>query len=83
MVGTHEKSYRTFVGDAIYVSAPELIDPRVNNPFHFVVFSKLLVQLTSSLHCFHFLRIYAVKWLKYFAKVESSIGIPLLPVIAE
>ena len=29
-VGTHEKSYRTFVGDAIYVSFPGLIDPRVN-----------------------------------------------------
>ena len=28
-VGTHEKSYRTFVGNAIYVSVPGLIDPRV------------------------------------------------------
>ena len=27
--GTHEKSYRTFVGNAIYVSVPGLIDPRV------------------------------------------------------
>ena len=27
-VGTHEKSYRTFVGNAIYVSVPGLIDPR-------------------------------------------------------
>ena len=29
-VGTHEKPYRTFVGNAIYVSVPGLIDPRVN-----------------------------------------------------
>ena len=28
-VGTHEKSYRTFVGNAIYVSVPGFIDPRV------------------------------------------------------
>ena len=34
-VGTHEKSYRTFVGNAIYVSVPGLIDPRVTDPeFH-------------------------------------------------
>ena len=28
-VGTHEKPYRTFVGNAIYVSVSGLIDPRV------------------------------------------------------
>ena len=28
-VGTHEKPYRTFVCNAIYVSVPGLIDPRV------------------------------------------------------
>ena len=28
-VGTHEKSYRNFVGNPIYVSVPGLIDPRV------------------------------------------------------
>ena len=30
-VGTHEKSYRTFVGTAVYVSVPGLIDPRVKS----------------------------------------------------
>ena len=29
MVGTHVKTYRTFVGNASYVSVPGLIDPRV------------------------------------------------------
>ena len=33
-VGTHEKSYRTFVGDATYVSVPGLIDPRVIKGTH-------------------------------------------------
>ena len=28
-VGTHEKSYRTFVGNAIYVLVPGLINPGV------------------------------------------------------
>ena len=28
-VGTHEKSFSTFVGNAIYVSVLGLIDPRV------------------------------------------------------
>ena len=32
-VGTHEKSYRTFVGNSIYVSVPGLIDPRVRPQF--------------------------------------------------
>ena len=30
-VGTHENAYRTFVGNAIYVSVPRLIDPRVTS----------------------------------------------------
>ena len=44
--GTNEKSYRTFVGNAIYVSVPRLIDPRVKPEY----FPFLVIIITE--RCF-------------------------------
>ena len=47
-VGTHEKPYRTFVGNAIYVSVPRLIDPRVMSHLLEKIIAFIKIDISSS-----------------------------------
>ena len=59
-VGSHEKSYRTFVGNAIYVSVPGLIDPRVIYHVSYLTHFNFSIIQNNTMHCFDGVNVYSL-----------------------